>query len=528
MIVESLDSENSLQARIIHGDCVQAMKDMFNDGILVDSIVTDPPYHLKSIVSRFKNTSLQDDNVTGQRGLNKADGLARLSRGFMGQEWDGGDIANQVETWEAAYNVLKPGGFLLAFGGTRTFHRMTCAIEDAGFEIRDCLSWMYGTGFPKSHNISKAISEKYSIGLCTCEVCENINIGRDLDESYTSGLSSVRPEYEISSAPSCSVSVQREKRHGEFGEPVPNMSFDSGTKDTKNLTTDKNKHNNQRQEIRSEFICTKCGNLRRNIGGSALKPAWEPIIFARKPLGEKTVAANVLKYGTGGINIDDCRIGVTGATKRSNQAEYPKNFDGSENRGKSWARTGHEIEIVDDGRWPANVIHDGSDEVMEMFGEYGESKDGKYVGHNRQGSSDNKIYGGRNADTNDSGFNGEGTAARFFYSAKASSKDRIYTCTICNQSCLKSEWETHRHEQDKFNHIESHPTCKPISLMRYLVRLVTPPNGTVLDPFAGSGTTLQAAVEEGFKTIGVEQNSVYVDNIQYRIKNIVAPRKSLF
>jgi len=133
------NSENSSNYRIIHGDCVEQMQKLSDEGILVDAIITDPPYHLQSIVSRFGKTSLDDNNQTSQRGRDRADSYARAARGFMGKTWDGGDIANQVKTWELAFDLLKPGGYLLAFGGTRTFHRMTCAIEDAGFEIRDCL-----------------------------------------------------------------------------------------------------------------------------------------------------------------------------------------------------------------------------------------------------------------------------------------------------------------------------------------------------------------------------------------------------
>ena len=282
---------------VLHaGDCLEVLASLPENSI--DAVVTDPPYHFASIVKRFG----KEGSAPAQYGT---DGVyARSSRGFMGKEWDGGDIAFRPETWALVWRVLKPGGHMVAFGAPKNYHRLACAIEDAGFEIRDSLMWVFGSGFPKSMNIG-------------------------------------------------------------------------------------------------------------NGWGTALKPAYEPIVLARKPLSEKTVAANVLRWGTGALNIDATRV-----------------------EGK---------------RWPANFCHDGYQSVLHLF-------------------------------PNDAG--------RFFYCAKANKTDRADS---------------------------KHPTVKPITLMQWLVRLITPQDGTVLDPFAGSGTTGKAAVEEGMKAVLIEREPEYQQDIIRRL-----------
>lgn len=458
--------------RVIHGDCLIEMKNLAEEGIMVDSIVCDPPYHLKSIVSRFGKTSLDDDNVTGKKGKNRSTALNRLSRGFMGKTWDGGDIANRPETWQLAYNILKPGGFLLAFGGTRTFHRMTCAIEDAGFEIRDCLMWLYGTGFPKSHNISKNIDRK-------------LGVSRNVVGTYNArGFSKVSPTNDGRNQWAAGEVIDKEAYITTPGSPEA-AQWDGW--------------------------------------GTALKPAWEPIIFARKPLAEKTVAANVLKYGTGGINIDGCRIELDdndplqdGVFGREDQNMDPSGAWG-------FKSVDREAGL---GRFPANLIHDGSEEVEEMFPSANSTRVSGNPNNPKHGSKHCASSYGKGDGTESFDYRDSGTASRFFYSAKASGKDRVYTCKECNLSLFKSEFPKHRHDMEDYNHIETHPTCKPISLMRYLVRLVTPPNGVVLDPFSGSGTTLQAAIEEGFYPIGIEMDDTYYNNINYRLDNMKVEEKT--
>ena len=340
---------------LINGDCIEEMHKLIDDGVQVDSVVTDPPYHLTSIVDRF-----------GKKGSAKPkdkDGLYnRIDKGFMGQEWDGGDIAFQQETWELAYKLLKPGGHLLAFSASRNYHRMAVAIEDAGFDIRDQIIWLYGSGFPKSHNI-----------------------GKDIDK--------------------------------------------------------------------------KQGNSEWEGWGTALKPAHEPIVMARKSISEKSIADNVLKYRTGAINIDECRV-------EGNDAKYPDSNPDFKDIGRqskeaigidklSFGQTENakrkRAEGIPDGRFPANVMHNGLDTEW----------------------------------------------SRYFYCPKASKSER-------NNSTVKN----------------NHPTVKPQKLMQYLCRMVTPKGGIVLDMFMGSGSTGMAAKDEGFDFIGIEKEKEYFKIAEARIESV--------
>ena len=352
---------------IINGDCIEEMQKLIDDGKQVDSVVTDPPYHLTSIVERF--------GKEGSAPAKDKDGaFQRQSVGFMGKEWDGGDIAFRPDTWKLAYDLLKPGGHLLAFSASRNYHRMAVAIEDAGFEIRDQIMWIYGSGFPKSLNLGDG-------------------------------------------------------------------------------------------------------------WGTALKPAHEPIVMAKKRL-EGTNKQNKDKYGTGGINIDECRIEgevkrpdtnpdfrdvakkamaqggqdklnfnqITGA-KRKTTVRKSRSGDGvwtNENSGMK--AEGTEFADADPrGRFPANVMHDGLDTEW----------------------------------------------SRYFYCPKASKSER-------NNSAVKN----------------NHPTVKPQQLMQYLCRMVTPKGGTVLDMFMGSGSTGMAAKDEGFDFIGIEKEKEYFKIAEARIESV--------
>ena len=338
---------------IYKGDCREILKEWSDN--CIDSIVTDPPY-----------------------------GLA-----FMGKGWDRG--VPGCEFWAEALRVAKPGAHLFAFGGTRTYHRLACAIEDAGWQIRDCLGWIYGSGFPKSLDVSKAIDKAAG--------AERERIG-----DYGQGF--------------------RAKGSGLEGWQREAHSVDKG------ITAPATEAARQWQGW-----------------GTALKPAWEPIILARKPfIG--TVANNVLEHGTGGLNVDGCRIGTDSTTTIR-----------SGNSGAN-GRYGKDTRVFTrenpPGRWPANIIHDGSDEVEALFP-----------------------------------CSVSGSASRFFYCAKAS-----------------------RSERGEGNH---HPTVKPLRLMRYLCRLVTPPNGIVLDMFAGSGSTLVAACLERFAFAGCELSPEYAEIARSRV-----------
>lgn len=416
-------------ATLYCGDSDEVLKEIAG----VHSVVTDPPYHLTSIVKRFG----KENSAPVQHGTDGA--FVRASRGFMGKEWDGGDIAFRPDFWEKVWQAMLPGAHLLAFSGSRTYHRMTVGIEDAGFEIRDQIMWLYGSGFPKSLDISKAIdkskgAEREKIRIDASEVRnpKTVGGGKDGTEGAT------RPWIEKA------LETGYHEKAGNF--PV----------------TDEAKQ--------------------WEGWGTALKPAHEPVCMARKPLIGTNVE-NVLTHGTGAINIDGCRIG-NDMMKRTKSTGTLINQNNSMSGGNN---SRQEIDPVQ-GRFPANVIHDGSDEVLEGFPDTGKSTGGR-IGNAGGGNVPNLPTG--KFEKGNPGFGDSGSAARFFYCAKASKKDR--------------------------SDGNIHPTVKPNDLMRYLCRLVTPPNGIVLDPFMGSGSTGVAAIQEGFHFIGIEREEEYFDIAVKRI-----------
>jgi DNA modification methylase len=365
---------------ITEGDCVEVMEAMRPSSI--DAIVCDPPYEIA----------------------------------FMGRGWDNAGVAFDIRTWQAAYRLLKPGGHLLAFGAARTYHRMTVAIEDAGFEIRDSIMWLYGQGFPKSHDVSKAIdkaagAEREVIGHRTDGAGNGSVVGLGSDRSMAT-------EYD-ETAPATAEAVQWQG------------------------------------------------------WGTALKPAHEPIVVARKPLAG-TVAANVLEHGTGALNIDASRIGSSdGGTRSTSRGDQQ-------------------------GRWPANVIMD-EERAAELDEQTGTLRSG--ANPKRRGADGDRTvlgaYAGQ-ADAKPARGADAGGASRFFYVPKPSPAER-------NRGLPAGEKNTHT-------------TVKPIALMRYLVRLVTPPDGIVLDPFMGSGTTLLGALEEGIRCVGIEKSHEYATIARNRIE----------
>ena len=386
---------------LLKGNCLELLATLPDNS--VDSIVTDPPYEL----------------------------------GFMGKSWDNSGIAYNVELWSQALRVLKPGGHLLAFGGSRTYHRLASAVEDAGFEIRDQIMYLYGSGFPKSHNVSKAIDKAAG--------AEREVVGS-------------RP-----------LTGNGKTMRSGFHQPDG-----TGAGET------------EKQDV-FEFTAPATPEAQQWQGwGTALKPAHEPIVVARKPL-IGTVATNVLTYGTGALNIDGSRVETTeklsiGSNNRQNALV---NFGMKDNKETQEQNL--------QGRWPANVIHDGSEEVLEGFPNTKgvvRKPTGKGILNPETGWNANSMI-----DTTVRGFADSGSAARFFYCAKASKSER--NAGLENQNF--------------------HPTVKPIALMRYLVKLVTPPNGTVLDPFLGSGTTAVAAILEGFNWMGCEMTEDYWPIIEARV-----------
>jgi len=406
---------------ICHGDSLEVLKSFPDNSI--DSVVTDPPY-----------------------------GLA-----FMGKKWDY-DVPS-VELWQEVLRVLKPGGHALIACGTRTQHRMVCNIEDAGFEVRDVISWVYGSGFPKSLNIGKAIDK--------IQGNERVHLGV-INKLQSYGLES----------------------NNCYGGDI---------------------------DRKGKMEITR-GSSPYEGWGTALKPAVEFFTLVRKPISEKNIAENVLKWGTGGINIDGCRVGE----REKEQFTGLKNGTINAYGNYFYEKSDKPLPL---GRFPANFIHDGSDEVTELFPETsapGGYPKGTFV-------KDSNCYGKYNGITREEGFTFDkgGSAARFFYCAKASPSERnegleemdkkeIVTFQTGNGSSGKPSSLSEGRNTAYQNH---HPTVKPLALMQYLIRLITPPDGVVLDCFAGSGTTGVAAVKERKKYILIEREEEYIKIIEARVKH---------
>ena len=461
---------------ILNGDCIEEMQKLIDDGVQVDSVVTDPPYEL----------------------------------GFMGRSWDSTGIAFQKETWELAYKLLKPGGHLLAFSASRNYHRMAVAIEDVGFEIRDQMMWLYGSGFPKSMNVGKAFDKKLGNERVKTGVMKtHSNKGmKDSEERTAIGA-------------------------GAFG-----------------------------QEVSEEVTI---GNSEWEGWGTALKPAHEPIVMARKPLSEKSIVDNVLKHGTGAINIDECRVegndakypdtnpdfkdigrqskeaigidklsfGQTENAKRKKVVRKPRNESGVWTDGNSGMKAeGTQYADADPkGRFPANIMHDGSDVVQDIFPNTKSSPVGfKGVGWKHSGNTKDEMTDLQYQNS----FNDEGSASRYFYCPKVSKSERNKGLDNFKIEKTKGGGGTSNntwYEDDvnaasgKFGSEKApskniHPTVKPQQLMQYLCRMVTPKGGIVLDMFMGSGSTGMAAKDEGFDFIGIEKEKEYFKIAEARIESV--------
>lgn len=413
------------------------------DGPLFDGILCDPPYEL----------------------------------GFMGKSWDSTGIAFDVEMWQNIYKLLKPGAHLLAFSGSRTYHRMAVAIEDAGFEIRDMIEWVYGSGFPKSLNVSKAIEAKEKYGKTGTRTLRQV-------EQDGNGES-----YKLTG-----------KNNGILGET----------------------------KVFDRKVYTPQGSAIEWSGyGTALKPAHEPCVLARKPI-KGTVANNCLEYGTGGLNIDGSRIPANWKEERpqswfnSGKSKSGKpTYDGNL---KTLTDSTVGERLNDAGRFPANLIHDGSDEVLEVFPETGKGN-GKGV-YNYNGTEynnkDTSMFNGDKPQA-PSNFNDSGSASRFFYTAKSSKSERNagldgFEPTITNDG-RKTDIDNafQRGITERKNH---HPTVKPLALTKYLATLIKPPKGgRLLVPFSGSGSEMIGALQAGWEYVeGVELTEEYIPIAEARIK----------
>jgi len=564
-----------MKYELVHGDCIEVLRKMEDNS--VDAVVTDPPYGLS----------------------------------FMGKRWD--YEVPSVEMWIECLRVLKPGGYVLSFAGSRTYHRMAVNIEDAGFEIRDQIMWVYGTGFPKSHNISKEIDKRggkdirwfgewlkkwrTENGISRKEVAKLFPSKQQYGGKEASGkLTGCVGNWETGY--SLPTNEQFNKICKHFNLPFENMEAVKGEY-LGEITHSRSGGDDFAKQVGSksqskveEVFATATEPAKKWEGwGSALKPAHEPIVVARKPL-IGTIVENVLEHGTGGLNIDGCRIGTDddlngGAyaqngtqrddgwgMQRGKAGEYaqplgrfPANFihDGSDEvvslfpqSNGSAIKPAHEPIVVarkpligtivenvlehgtgglnidacrvkhDDpmitrkdfesntgdiftrakgdeagpsakGRFPANFIHDGSDEVVSLFPE---SNGGAFPKKSNVATGEHYEGGWGNVDNGIRTEMGDGSAARFFYCAKASQEEK--------------------HRGIEHN---DHPTVKPVDLMKYLCRLITPPNGVVLDPFMGSGTTGIGATAEGFSFIGIEREEEYISIARHRISHWVEEKE---
>lgn len=653
-----------MTVRVEHGDCRDVVK-TFADASIA-AIVTDPPYSLQTINKRFAKVG-RNDKTWSSSGPHQ-----RTARGFMNQKWDTGETAFDPTWWEEVLRVLRPGGHLIAFGGTRTYHRLACAIEDAGFEIRDQIGWLYGSGFPKSHDVSKGIDRrkdwkalsalqhkvrasrlligisqseaarrcgligpdetlggggfmwfetgmrlptreqyprlKASLALddecdAAFEAAEREVIGQHGDGSTAGGFgdhrftfnsrditapatdsarqwqgwgTALKPAFEplviaqkpytpqqllailvptigelickvVSSEKTATFSLGLLRTNGFWSIATSLNNYLAAlsgqesrvtTETASGLTTDLRILKSSLSRITraiitgdasrtsgdesdallavsiSRSVLAKCERLTNTTAGviaidwlaeegsapagGYIQPNWTPIVLARKPL-IGTVAANVQAHGTGAINIDGCRIEAPDA-------------DASAVQNCRTEQDGHTVTLNipghsqptynNKGRWPANIIHDGSEEVIAAFPETAAAKvgnrgldvgiqGGKFAAGER-GPWIDKIAG-----HDDSG----GSAARFFYTAKADAGDRLQS---------------------------KHPTVKPVDLMAYLCRLVTPPGGTVLDPFGGSGTCAMACIREGFDCIIIERELEYYNDILARLAHVKGEDTPLF
>ena len=495
------------RATIYHGDCLEVLRELPDAS--VDSVVTDPPYGLEFMGKEWDRFGKpRDPRTAGRSGEGavvggaavKADGGklgARVSfGGKRSTTWrcdschkrdqfraHSAKVPDCQGTWRLevidpdapspllgfqlwsqewaaeALRVLKPGGHLLAFGGTRTWHRLAVAVEDAGFEVRDSIAWLYGSGFPKSLDVSKAIDK-----AAGAERTQRVGV-KPGHEAFV-GKDNLRSLRESGS----------QAQEGGFSRPWM--------------------HDPEKVEAAHYVTAPATPDAARWSGwGTALKPAFEPVVVARKPL-MGTVAANVLEHGVGGLNIDGCRIGTDAGWSYPNGAGG-NGFHGGPGRLADGSRTSP-VQSTS-GRWPANVVldEDQADALDKQsgnrpgFSTQRDLKDGRGALNGIYGAGMGAFSAGVRE-----GYNDTGGASRFFYVAKAPARERPKVDGI------------------------AHPTVKPLTLMRWLCRLVTPPGGTVLEPFAGSGTTIEAALMEGFRVVAIEREDDYLPLIAARLERV--------
>ena len=543
----------------------------------IDSIVTDPPYGLTSIVKRFGKEGSAKASTKNNDGR-----FARLSKGFMGKEWDGSGIEYNIDTWKKCYEVLKPGGYLLAFGGSRTFHRIACAIEDAGFEIRDTIMWLYGAGFPKSMNVGKQLEKRLEDektkqktehdlrlmwerdlqktkrnekkqdeilqsqlqeqslqGTMYGEKSKESNLWRE--EPCLEGWNNIqKTERELQRCKVCEMSkrvfINGEERwicngtQVSDGKTLREMLEQSGSCPSYRPQSE------QQQDRKLNAIQEQCRTQESrevieywNKFGTALKPSFEPIIVARKPF-KGSLVDNVIEYGVGGINIDECRVAFNGDKWKNQKSGVSSRAYQSEET----TTAGGMCEANDNGRFPANTIltYDETD-YDEVCSGFPNTK-----GNNPKELGDKGFWfeDKRSSKQMAKGYNDSGSASRYFYCAKASKKDRdegldefddkssakMFRTANNTSNTISKGFERFDTKPSK----NTHPTVKPTELMQYLIRLVSPEGATILDPFNGSGSTGKAVMYENkerdknYKYIGIELTEEYLPISKARIEYV--------
>ena len=504
----------SVNVKLYCGDNRVSLRRLIDEGVRVHSVVTDPPYGLVSITKRFDKVSADDGTKTSERIRSRSDGFGRVAAGgFMGKVWDGTGIERDPEFWRLIWEILLPGGYVFAFSGSRTGHWQACAMEQAGFIMHPMHGWVFGSGFPKAHAADKAIdkmggadrlkfvSDEWRTLASAIRKCRK-------DAGFTSAqIAGHFPEYRA-------VTANWERL--DDGNRIPTeTAYDrlielialpdkwrtlvkaADLRETVGTSTD-------RREDGTVYGLGHSGELKRSTtpeaaawegwayGTQAQKPALEPIYLGQKPFSEKTGAANLLKHGVGAVNIDGCRVPAAAGDEPVSWVTP---------RGGIWktdADADADLIVTGKGRHPANLILDGSPEVVALFPESKSTGGQASLGAFRNGD----VYGkGKDVRVKrDPGFGDSGSAARFFHQFPPDTDPVIYQSKAGKEDRAGSK----------------HPTVKPVALMQYLIRHITPPGGTVLDPFAGSGTTAEAAKREGFDCILMEAEDEYVEFLRHR------------
>jgi len=441
------------------GDNRRTLRRLIDQGVRVHSVVTDPPYGLVSVTKRFG----KEGSAPAKHGTDGA--FARASAGFMGKAWDGTGIERDPEFWRLIHDILLPGGFVFAFSGSRTGHWQACAMEMAGFIMHPMHGWVFGSGFPKAHNAAKHIDALMLHGSARTTDIRRMEMG---DEYEPSGRG--RTNFDNGGA---------SKMNGAVGKYVP--------KTPEAQQWDGWRHGTQSQ-----------------------KPALEPVYLGQKPYSEKTGAANLLKHGVGAFNIDGCRVRSPGENTMRSRTTGDFGMINDDGWSPKAGQNGST-----DGRWPANLLHDGSPDVVALFPAQAGAAAAAVKGSEPSEATD-LVYGARDRVAG-AFHNDDGSAARFFNNFAPTDEDYQWAAAAGLIDTPDIDPIIYQGKASKRDRAGSqHPTVKPIALMQHFIRHITPPGGIVLDPFAGSGTTAEAARREGFDCVLMEADPEYLAFLRER------------